>query len=137
MIIHQTVAKQRLVVEFPEIGASVDIELDDGQAQRTVGAILDKLPIRVAINRWGEELYTDPMPVKVKELENVRSLVDRMDVAYWPEGQALCLFFGPTPISGPSEIKPYSPVTMVGRILSSQNVVKLVQESTPVVIRRQ
>ena len=38
------------------------------------------------------------------------------DVAYWPSGKAICLFFGPTPIGKKGEIKPYSPVNVVGKI---------------------
>lgn len=47
--------------------------------------------------------------------ENSRALVDLMDVAYWPQGRAICLFFGPTPISKKGEIKPYSPVNINGK----------------------
>jgi hypothetical protein len=129
------VSRHRIVVEFPEIDARVDVELDDGQAPRTVQAILEKLPIEVKINRWGDELYTDPMPVRVKE-ENAKSLVDRMDVAYWPQGQALCLFFGPTPISKGNEIKPYSPVNVIGKIVSRENMAKRVGDSASVIIRK-
>ncbi len=128
-------SRHKIVVECPEIDVRVDLELDDRQAPKTVQAILEKLPIEVKINRWGDELYTDPMPVKVKE-ENARSNVDLMDVAYWPQGQALCLFFGPTPISKGDEIKPYSPVNIIGKILSKENIAKHVDDSTSVIIRK-
>ncbi len=128
-------AKHKLRVEFPKMGVGADVELDDAAAPKTVRAILEKLPIKVEINRWGEELYTDPMPVQVKERENSKSLVELMDVAYWPDGQALCLFFGPTPVSGPNEIKPYSPVNVIGKVLGGKDVLALVRDSTPVKIR--
>ncbi|MGH9921294.1 MAG: cyclophilin-like fold protein [Nitrososphaerales archaeon] len=128
-------SRHKLVMEFPEIGVLVDLELDDKQAPKTVQAILEKLPIKVKINRWGDELYTDPMPVKVKE-ENVKSLVELMDVAYWPQGQGLCLFFGPTPISKGNEIKPYSPVNVIGKIVSKENIAKRVDDSTSVIVRK-
>ena len=125
----------KVIVEFPGIAAEVQVELYENTAPKTVQAILEKLPIKVKINRWGDELYTDPMPVKVKE-ENAKSLVNKMDVAYWPQGQGLCLFFGPTPISKDNEIKPYSPVNVVGRIVSKENIAKLVDDSTSVIIRK-
>ena len=128
-------SRHKLVMEFPEIGVLVDLELDDKQAPKTVQAILEKLPIKVKINRWGDELYTEPMPVKVKE-ENAKSLVELMDVAYWPQGQGLCLFFGPTPISKDNEIKPYSPVNVIGKIVSRANIAKRVDDSTSVIIRK-
>ncbi len=37
------------------------------------------------------------------------------DIAYWPQGRCLCVFFGPTPASrGPAPV-PASPVAVVGR----------------------
>jgi hypothetical protein len=128
-------SRHKIIVEFTEINVRVDVELDDKQAPRTVQAILEKLPIKVKINRWGDELYTDPMPVKVKE-ENARSTVNLMDVAYWPQGSALCLFFGPTPISKGNEIKPYSAVNVIGKIVGKENIAKRVDESTSVIIRK-
>lgn len=127
--------KHRITVEFPDINAEVELELDEKQAPNTVKAIMEKLPIRVKINRWGDELYTDSIPVRVKE-ENAKSLVNKMDVAYWPQGHALCLFFGPTPISKGDEIKPYSAVNVVGRIISKKNIVDLVEETTVIIIRK-
>ena len=96
---------------------SLEAELDDSIAPNTVKAILDNLPISATMHVWGEELYTDPIPVLVKE-ENSIPLVNLLDVAYWPPGQAMCLFFGPTPIGNKGEIKPYSPVNVIGKIIS-------------------
>jgi len=96
---------------------SLEIELDDSVAPITVRAIVDSLPISVDIHVWGQEIYTDPIPIKVRE-ENSQSLVNLYDVAYWLPGQAICLFFGPTPIGNKGEIKPYSPVNVIGKIIS-------------------
>ena len=110
--------KKTLSLEFSELKEKVAIELDDSQSPKTVRAVIASLPIRVAINRWGDELYTDETPVKIEE-ENARSAVDLMDVAYWPEGSALCFFYGPTPISKQGKILPYSPVNIIGRIATA------------------
>jgi hypothetical protein len=125
----------QIIIEFPEINEKVTVELKEESAPKTVRAILEKLPIEVVINRWGDELYTEPIPVKVGE-ENAKSLVNLMDVAYWPEGSALCLFFGPTPISKDNEIKPYSPVNVIGKIVSEENIAKKVDESTQIIIKK-
>jgi len=106
--------KYKITVDFPKI-KTIDLELDDGISPMTVKALLDRLPFTVAINSWGEELYTSETPITVKE-ENARSLVELSDVAYWPPGKAICLFFGPTPIGKKGEIKPYSPVNVIGKI---------------------
>jgi hypothetical protein len=62
-------------------------------------------------------LYTEETPVKIDE-ENAKSVVDLLDVAYWPEGGALCFFYGLTPTSKQNKIIPYSPVNIIGRIKS-------------------
>jgi hypothetical protein len=41
--------------------------------------------------------------------------VNELDVAFWPKGKALCLFFGPTPISKDGKILAYSPFNIVGK----------------------
>jgi len=68
------------------------------------------------MNIWGEELYTDQTLIKVGP-ENSKALVELMDVAYWPPGKAICLFFGPTPIGKSGEIRPYSEVNVIGKIV--------------------
>jgi hypothetical protein len=109
--------KKAVLLEFSELREEIAIELDDSQSPKTVRAIIDSLPIEVTINRWGDELYTDETPVKVEE-ENAKSVVNLMDVAYWPEGSALCFFYGPTPVSKHNRIMPYSPVNVIGRIMT-------------------
>ncbi len=93
----------------------ITLELDDTIAPKTVRSFLDCLPFDVKINVWGEELYTDETRILVY-VENSKSLVDEMDVAFWPDGKAICLFLGPTPISSKGEIRPYSPVNVIGKI---------------------
>ena len=127
--------RHTIIFEFPDINEKASVELDDESAPKTVKAILEKLPIEVMINRWGDELYTEPMAVKVGT-ENAKSTEKVKDVAYWPQGNALCLFFGPTPISEGNEIKPYSAVNVVGRIVSKENVARKINNSTEVIIRK-
>ena len=94
---------------------NITIELDDSFSPKTCKDILDSLPFSVNAHLWGEEIYTDESPISQAE-ENAKALVDLNDVAYWPSGKAMCLFFGPTPIGKKGEIKPYSPVNVVGKI---------------------
>lgn len=95
----------------------IRLELDSSFSPKTFQAILDCLPIKVQMNRWGDELYSDPIDVSFDEEENAKIEVNELDVAFWPEGKALCLFFGPTPISKDGKILAYSPVNIVGKIL--------------------
>lgn len=134
--------KKKVVLEFSGMDANVDIELDDSYSPLTVKAIIDNLPISMTIERWGDELYSEPTPVKAKE-ENAKKEVNLFDVAYWPEGSALCFFYGYTPMSK-EKILPYSPVNVVGGITTvPKDVAKLldsiekvhVSKRVPVVLR--
>lgn len=93
------------------------LEIDDSSSPNTAKEFLKKIPFDVGINVWGEELYTDKTPLTQKE-ENSVSVVSLNDVAYWPPGNAICLFFGPTPLGTPDQIKPYSPVNVIGKIIN-------------------
>ena len=129
----------KISVDFTEIDQTILIGLDNSKSPKTTRAILDSLPIKVKINRWGDELYTDKTPILAEE-ENPQSVVYLSDVAYWPEGNAICLFLGPTPISKePNKIVPYSPVNVIGKIITSSahDILNKVNDSTTVFIKAQ
>lgn len=106
--------KYKVEVVIPKI-KPIHLELDDSSSPKTVEKFVGCLPFTVGINLWGEEIYTDESPIKEKE-ENAKHLVELNDVAYWPSGKAVCLFFGQTPLGNKGEIKPYSPVNVIGKI---------------------
>ena len=127
--------KEKISIKFTDSDKTAYIELDDSQSPKTVKAILDNLPIEVKINRWGDELYTDKTSI-VAEEENAQSVVKPLDVAYWPEGNALCLFYGSTPISkSPDEILPYSPVNIVGKIITKDDILEEFKDHSTVIIK--
>ena len=97
------------------------LELDDTNSPKTVNDFIEKLPFSVDLNVWGDEIYTSKSPITQPE-ENAKSLVQLNDVAYWPTGKAICLFYGSTPIGNPGEITPVSPVNVLGKIISQTNL---------------
>ena len=128
------IVKHRIQVEIPSI-QNIELELDDSTSPQTVNALLEHLPFTVGINLWGEEIYTDESPINVVA-ENAKPLVDLFDVAYWPNGKAICLFFGPTPIGKKGEIKPYSPVNVIGKILNTdKKILSKIKDGTSVTFR--
>jgi uncharacterized protein len=131
--------KKIITIVFSDLdNQNTRLELDSSLSPKTFQAILDHLPIKVKINRWGDELYTDPTEIDVKEEENAKTEVNESDVAYWPTGKAICLFFGPTPISKVGKILAYSPVNVVGKILDShikENILNHVESNTNVIIK--
>jgi hypothetical protein len=52
-------------------------------------------------------------------------VVEPGTVAYWPEGNCLCLFWGPTPASRSQECRAASKVNLVGRVLNPEVLAKL------------
>jgi hypothetical protein len=131
--------KKIINVVFPELDdKNIRIELDDTLSPKTFNAILDNLPVEVIINKWGEERYTDRTPIVVEQEHNAKTDVNELDVAYWPEGNALCLFYGPTPISKNGKIQAYSHVNIVGKIIDPSNkvdILNLIKERAKVIIR--
>ncbi|MBI1846570.1 MAG: hypothetical protein HYR86_06330 [Candidatus Rokubacteria bacterium] len=97
---------------------------------RTAAAIWKALPIEARAQTWGDEIYFG-IDVHDKE-DDARETVDLGDLGYWPPGQAFCIFFGPTPASHGQEIRPASPVNVVGRVDGDATVFKPVRAGTPV-----
>jgi hypothetical protein len=115
---------------------NIKLELDDSKSPNTITEFLKKLPFTVGINLWGEEIYTEPTPINVKH-ENPKELVSLNDVAYWPPGRAICLFYGPTPIGNKGEIKPYSPVNVIGKITDpDKTILSQINEGTKVTFQK-
>ncbi len=134
--------KKVITVVFPGLDYknSIRIELDDSLSPKTFKAILHNLPIEVKINMWGDELYTDQTTIEVETEYNAKIEVNELDVAYWPEGRALCLFYGPTPISKNGKILAYSPVNIVGKIIDSYNkddILNQIRGKTNVIIKEE
>ena len=101
---------------------------------RTAQAIWKALPVKGFANLWGNEIYFS-IPV-ILTLESGKGLVDMGDLCYWPEGNAFCIFFGPTPISKGDQIKPASEVSVFGKIIGDAVVLKKVTSGTKIVIEQ-
>ena len=106
-------------------------ELDDTP---TADLVWDALPITASGSVWGDEIYFRT-PVSAEE-DHAVPTVDMGAVAYWPPGQAICLFFGPTPMSVGDEIRPASPVNVFGKIVGDPAVLKSVRSGSDVRVER-
>jgi len=108
---------------------SVQAELNDG---KTAAAIAAALPIQARGQTWGDEIYFDIGLALAPEAP--REIVEMGDLGYWPPGQAFCIFFGPTPMSRGDEIRPASPVNVVGRVVGDSRSLKSVRSGARVTI---
>ena len=95
-------------------------------APRTVEAIVKKLPIEGRAALWEEEVYFE-IPVKMGE-EKAKPTVERGTIAFWPMGNALCIFYG--------ESQPYSPVNIVGRVTKGLELFRQVKSGAKIRIEK-
>ena len=102
----------------------------------TATGVLDILPVTGTVNLWGEEIYFS-IPL-AREEENAREVVAVGDIAYWPRGQAMCIFLGKTPVSQGDEPRAVSPVNVIGQV-EADGAVRLlgaVKQGDSIMIRR-
>ncbi|UCD27594.1 MAG: hypothetical protein JSV03_10800 [Planctomycetota bacterium] len=89
-----------------------DGELNDtGTAER----VYEALPIKGEVNLWGQEIYFST-PVKADNNDDKRAEMGVGELAFWPSGQAVCIFWGPTPASVADEPRAVSPVVPIGQL---------------------
>lgn len=110
----------------------VEAELND---TKTAEAIWEALPITGRGNRWGDEIYFS-IPVNL-DPENAQELVSVGDLAYWPQGNGFCIFFGPTPISEGKEPRPASPCNVFGKVIGDATVLRQVPSGAEITIEKE
>jgi len=113
----------KLVIE--QIGEA-EGELARHLAPRTVEAIVKKLPIEGRVALWKEEVYFET-PVKMGE-EKAKPTVETGTIAFWPMGNALCIFYG--------ESQPYSPVNIVGRVTKGLELFRRVKSGAKIRVEK-
>jgi hypothetical protein len=110
---------------------SMAAELNDSP---TAQAVCKALPITSRAQTWGDEIYFR-IPVDAAQAPDARADVAVGELGYWPVGQALCIFFGPTPASAGDEPRAASPVNVVGRTVGDATAFREVAAGTEVVVR--
>ncbi len=94
--------------------------------------IYEKLPIEAKVNTWGEEIYFK-IPLSLKP-ENATLDVEAGDIAYWPEGNCLCIFFGRTPVSVDNKPVPASEVNIIGKVSGNLNTLKNIRPADKITV---
>ena len=100
--------------------------VDDPELEK----LAKKSPFSSEAERWGDEVYFR-LPVKLR-LRGERTLMEVGEVAYWPEGNSLCLFFGPTPASRDDRPVAYSDVKPLGRVVEGLESLRKVKDGEEV-----
>ncbi|MFV1950591.1 MAG: cyclophilin-like fold protein [Nitrospinota bacterium] len=102
----------------------------------TAKAIIKALPFNVPFNTWGDEFYFE-IPIEKTYLDDTATSGLKVgDIGYWPTGNAMCLFFGRTPMSTNDEPVPASDVNIIGRITGNPYILKEVMSAKDISIKR-
>jgi len=121
---------KKIIIKAGEIAARAALN-----ESATAMAIWQALPIEGSANTWGEEIYFR-IPVSHDLEADAKEVVELGELAYWPQGEAFCIFFGATPISSPGEIRPASAVNIVGQVLGDPKAFLSVPSGASVRIER-
>ncbi len=109
---------------------SVEAVLNDSA---TAAKIAEALPIKGQANRWGDEIYFR-IPVRESQAGDARKEMGIGELAYWPPGQAFCVFWGPTPASSGSAPVAASEVNPIGQVDGDVTCLADVLDGAPVTI---
>lgn len=100
----------------------------------TAAAVLAALPIESEARTWGEEVYFE-VPVEAELEDDARDVVEKGEIAFWVEGGAIAIGYGPTPVSRGDEIRLVTAVNVWADAEGDAAVLGDVSDGDPVSVR--
>lgn len=106
----------RILIKAKKVEMAATLN-DSATAQKIWAA----LPIESTARLWGKEVYFE-IPVHM-DPDDAQAKVPSGTVAFWPDGDCLCLFYGQTPAS---------PVNVVGTLDGDPNELAQIKSGEPI-----
>ena len=120
----------RIRFDFGEL--KLEAELLDTPTAKAIAAAL---PLKSDVLTWGEEVYFD-VPVNVAREKDARAVVTAGEIAYWPEGPAIAIGFGRTPLSKDGETRLASPCNVFATAVEDVKSLARVRAGTKVTVSK-
>jgi len=102
---------------------------------KTIEGLKKSLPLRSTVNRWGSEIYFY-VDFKTPLEDGARSEMKVGEIAYWPNGPALAIFFGPTPASSDERPVAASDCNVIGMVKASPELLGRARDGAAIKLRQ-